>query len=106
MLRERPDSQVSEVLFVPRCSSGRIVGVVPVDSPIVGHLAMARLAGGHVEMVNVGVMTLQVSMSCVCVFRRGGRGFVFRAPLVIDAQLCIVELGVLPVLVVQGGACD
>ncbi|CAN0110435.1 unnamed protein product, partial [Ectocarpus sp. 8 AP-2014] len=64
VLRERPDSQVNEVLFVPRCSSGRIVGVVPVDSPVVGHLAMARLAGGHVEMVNVGVMTLQASMSC------------------------------------------
>ncbi|CBN76114.1 expressed unknown protein [Ectocarpus siliculosus] len=61
VLRERPDSQVNEVLFVPRCSSGRIVGVVPVDSPIVGHLAMARLAGGHVEMVNVGVMTLQAT---------------------------------------------
>ncbi|CAN0402891.1 unnamed protein product, partial [Ectocarpus fasciculatus] len=64
VLRERPDSQVNEVLFVPRCSSGRIVGVVPVDSPVVGHLAMARLAGGHVEMVNLGVMTLQASMSC------------------------------------------
>lgn len=72
VLRERPDSQVNEALFVPPCSSGRMVGVVPVDSPIVGHLAMARLAGGHVEMVNLGVMALQASMA-LCLSLDGGK---------------------------------
>ncbi|CAM9141013.1 unnamed protein product [Pylaiella littoralis] len=61
LLRERPDSAVNEVLFLPSSSAGRVVGVVPVASPIVGHLAMARLAGGKVEMVNLAVMTLQAT---------------------------------------------
>ncbi|CAM9634469.1 unnamed protein product, partial [Scytosiphon promiscuus] len=61
LLRERPDSGVNEVLFVPPSTEGRIVGVVPVTSPIVGHLALARLAGGQVEMVNLAVMNLQAT---------------------------------------------
>eukprot|EP00752_Nemacystus_decipiens_P007409 g6627.t1 len=61
LLRERPDSAVNEVLFVPPSSNGRIVGVVPVASPIVGHLALARLAAGQLEMVNLAVMALQAT---------------------------------------------
>lgn len=61
LLRERPDSAVAEILFAaPSLPTGRVVGVVPVANPIVGHLAMARLAGGSVEMVNLAVVALQV----------------------------------------------
>lgn len=74
LLRERPDSAVNEVLFVPPSSTGRIVGVVPVASPIVGHLALARLAGGQLEMVNLAVMTLQVWGIAGCGVRGGRKG--------------------------------
>ncbi|CAM9523888.1 unnamed protein product, partial [Laminaria digitata] len=62
LLRERPDSTVNEVLFVAsHAAMGRIVGVVPVASPVIGNLAMARLAGGAVEMVNLAVVMLQAT---------------------------------------------
>lgn len=64
VLRERPDSAVAEVFFVPPCAeAGRIVGAVPVSKPEVGHLALTRLSGGAVELVNLSVITIQVSLA-------------------------------------------
>lgn len=93
---------------MPPSSSGRIVGVVPVASPIVGNLALARLAGGQLEMVNLAIMALQVCC-LVLGFRRGGLVSVFRSYLQLKSGGCCteLELGAMGLFcVVTGGLCS
>lgn len=60
VLRERPDSSVAEVLYVPPSARTGIVALTPLSNPLVGHLVLARLGTGMVELVNLAVVTLQV----------------------------------------------
>lgn len=59
-LIERPESSVAELLYVPPSADAKICALVPLERVEIGHLILARLSSGALELVNLSVVTAQV----------------------------------------------
>lgn len=65
-LIERPESSVAELLYVPPSTDVKICSLVPLERVEIGHLILARLSSGALELVNLSVVTAQVRYEGVC----------------------------------------